>query len=165
MIKGSCGAFDYFIENQFPEDVVVMGHTHEPVAEMQVLFLHLLLLLPLSGFPSLRYFRNGEKAARLGSQIAYINSGAWVTNGTFTYVDTIYEYARIYLHQVSFFFWLIFFFCPAIILSAHIRRASFSTNTPPTVPLNAMLYVIVASSPRHYYVTHLSSVVALQSLV
>jgi predicted phosphodiesterase len=34
LIKGSCGAFDYFIQNTIGEDVVVMGHTHEPVAQM-----------------------------------------------------------------------------------------------------------------------------------
>ena len=39
-----------------------------------------------------RFFREGFDAERLSPQIGYINSGAWVTNGSFTYVDTVYEY-------------------------------------------------------------------------
>lgn len=94
LIKGSCGAFDYFIENQVKEEVIVMGHTHEPVAKMCVLSNNATTAKQTPhSHSSYRYFRKGSKARELGPQVAYVNSGAWVTGGTFTYVDTIYECA------------------------------------------------------------------------
>ena len=77
MVKGAIGNFEYFVR-RFPASVGVLGHTHQPM---------LVTYKRPVGF-------HHEGGASDREPIVYANSGAWVDNGTKTWVDISFEYSE-----------------------------------------------------------------------